>query len=71
MASSTLGHTLERADAALYEAKHQGRNRINLAPMSQSMLEESLLSDPDDSLLPLIERFTVQEPPHLFSTPRH
>jgi diguanylate cyclase len=71
VASSTLGHTLERADAALYEAKHQGRNRINLAPMSQSMLEESLLSDPDDSLLPLIERFSVHEPPHLFSTPPH
>jgi diguanylate cyclase len=32
VASATLDHTLERADAALYEAKRSGRNRAVLAP---------------------------------------
>ena len=70
VAHATLNHTLERTDAALYEAKRGGRNQVVLAPPVPSAFPEfkeepapTLPPEAGDSDLGLIEG--------LFSTPRY
>lgn len=70
VAHATLNHTLERTDAALYEAKRGGRNQVVLAAPVPSVFPEpkeepatTLPPDGADSDLGLIDG--------LFSTPRY
>ena len=73
VAHATLNHTLERTDAALYEAKRGGRNQVVLAAPVPSAFPESA-QEAKDTQPPPEDSALDSEPgliEGLFSTPRY